>query len=89
MSHSGTSAFCYHLNHGFIVLKNAQHRAPNTSTVRSTKHNQHYSIQDCCAWLELRFGFGCAGLMWCYATSLLVLNLWFSLISLGKNEKLL
>ena len=26
MSHCGTSAFYYHLNHGFIVLKNVEHR---------------------------------------------------------------
>ena len=50
----------------------ASHQIKKTS--RSTKRNQHHSIQDCCAWLELRFGFGCACLMWCYATSFLVLD---------------
>ena len=65
----------------------ASHQIKKTS--RSTKRNQHHSIQDCCAWLELRFGFGCACLMWCYATSLLVLDLWFSVIGVVKSERLL
>ena len=54
-----------------------------------TKHNQHYSTQDCCAWLNLWFGFGCACLMWCHATSFLVLDLWFSPVGLEKTESLL
>ena len=53
----------------------------------STKHNQHYSTQDCRVWLDVQFGFGCACLMWCHATSFLVLDLWFSLIR--KSDKLL
>ena len=65
----------------------ASHQIKKTS--RSTKHNQHYLTQDCCAWLGLWFGFGCACLMWCHATSLLVLDLWFSLIGLWKCERLL
>ena len=64
----------------------ASHRIEKTS--RSTKHNQQYSIQDCRDELEPWFGFGCACLMWCHATSLFVLDLWFSLIDLGKNESL-
>ena len=53
----------------------ASHRIEKT--LRSMKHNEHYSIQDFCDELESWFGFGCACLMWCYATSLLVLDLWF------------
>ena len=63
----------------------ASHRIEKTS--RSTKHHQHYSIQDCRDELETWFGFGCACLMWCYATSLLVLDLWYSSIGWRKNEQ--
>ena len=53
------------------------------------KTERTYTTQDCCAWLGLQFGFGCACLMWCHATSFLVLDLWFPLIELEKSERLL
>ena len=81
-SHRRTSAFDDHFNHCFVVVKNVEHRTEKTS--RSTKHNQHYSTQDCCAWLALQFGFGYACLMWYHATSFIVLDLWLSLIEFGK-----
>ena len=87
VSHCGTSVFYHHLYHGSLSSKcRASHQIKKTS--RSTRHNQHYSIQDCCAWVELWFGFGCACLMWCHATSFLGLDLCFSLIELEKSERL-
>ena len=88
VSHCRTSAFDDHLNHCFVVFKKcrASHRIEKTWS--SMNHNQHYSIQDCRDELESWFVFGCACLMWCCATSLLVLDPLVSLIGLGKNETL-
>ena len=52
----------------------ASHRIEKTS--QSTKHNQHYAIQERGAGLESWLGFGCACLMGCHATSFPVLCLW-------------
>ena len=47
MSHCRTSAFYYHPNHGFSPQKcRTSHQIRKTS--RSTKHDQHYSIQESC-----------------------------------------
>ena len=75
----------YRLNHGFVVLKKCAASDRIEKTSRSTKHNQHYSYQDYRAGLEPWFGFGCACLMWCYATSFLVLDLWCCWIGFGKK----
>ena len=82
MSHCGNSAFYYHLNHGFIVPKNVVNRTKSRRL--HDKRNVINITQQDCGWLDLHFGFGCAGLMWCHATSL-VLDLWFSLIELEKS----
>ena len=74
MPQCGTSAFYYHCSHGFIVHKNVEHRNQTKKTSRSTKHGQHYSTQDVVLGWILLFGFGCACLMWCHATSFLVLD---------------
>ena len=58
-------------------------------TSRSTKRDQHYSVQDCSAGLEPWFGVWCACLMWCYATSFLVLDRWCCWIGSEKNDTLL
>ena len=80
VSHCWTSAFDDHFNHGFVILKNVQHRA---------KSGKLRVRQDIRAGLEPWFVFGCACLMWCYATSFVVLDLWCCWIGLGKNETIL
>ena len=77
VSHCWTSAFDDHFNHCFVVFKKCRASHRIEKTLRSMKHNQHYSFQDCRDELESWFGFGSDCLMWCYATSLLVLDLWF------------
>ena len=73
-----------------LILSNklcgASHQIEKTS--RSTKHDQHYTIQECRAWLESWFVSGCACLMGCYATSFPVLYLWISSVGLAKNGTL-
>ena len=45
MSHSWTSAFDDHFNHGFVILKDVQHRTkPRKLRVRSGILNQAYSV---------------------------------------------
>ena len=56
----GLRLFITHLNHGFLVLKNVEHRTKSRKFRVRRKHNQHHSTQDCHAWLGLQFGFGCA-----------------------------
>ena len=65
--------------------KEASHRIDKAS--RSTKHHQHYSTQDWCAWLDPQFVFGYACLMWCHATSFLVLDLWVFFHWVGEEWK--
>ena len=77
VSHCWTSVFDDHFNHCFAVLKKCRVSHRIEKTLRLVKHNQHYSIQDCRNELESWFGFGSACLMWCYATSLPALDLWF------------
>ena len=75
MSHCGTSAYENHFNHGFVILKDVlSHQIEKTS--RSTGRRQHRSDHKSRAGLEPWFGFGCACLMWCYATGFSVLGLW-------------
>ena len=40
MSHCGTSAFDYHLNHGFIILKDIQHSVGTRNVFRSMECDQ-------------------------------------------------
>ena len=75
--------------HPLAVLKNVEHR----SELRRLRVQRNIiNLQDCRDELESWFGFGCACFMWCYATSLLVLDLRISLIglngfgSLGPNQ---
>ena len=75
VSHCGTSASqCYHLNHGFIVLKNVEHRTKKRRL--RIRRNIINITQFKIVVLGWNFGFGCAYWMWCYATSFLVLDLW-------------
>ena len=60
VSHCRTSAFDDHFNHCFVVLENKKALHQNEKTSRSTKHNQHYTIQECRAGLGSWFDFGCA-----------------------------
>ena len=75
MSHCWTSAFDDHFNHGFVILTDVQHRNQIEKTSFSRAYSQHCSDQYCRDELESWFGFGCACLMWCYATSLVVLDI--------------
>ena len=63
--------------------------APNRENFAFTERNQHRSDQNCRAGLEPWFGIGCVCLMWCYATSFLVLDLRCCWVGLVKNETLL
>ena len=85
VSHCWTSAFDDHFHHCFVVLKKCTALYQIEKASRSTKHNQHYSDQDCRAGLETWFGFGCACLMWRYATSFLVPDLWYCWVDWAKE----
>ena len=43
VSHCGTSAYDYHLNHGFIVLKDIQHSTGTRMCSRLMKRDQYWS----------------------------------------------
>ena len=82
-SHCGTSAFYYHLNHGFIVLKHTtQHW--KEKVFRLMERDQYWSDRDWCAQLESVF----ACLVECLPTSFSValLHLWFCCCVLVRNE---
>ena len=76
MSHCWTSAFDDHFESRLRYPQKYTASRQIGKTSRSTGHSQHRSDQNCRAGLELWFCFGCACLMWCYATSFLVLDLW-------------
>ena len=87
VSHCWTSAFDDHFNHCFMVLNNV-----DTSELRRLRVRRNIiyncSIEECRAGLESWFGFGCACLMKCDATSFPVLFLWISSIGQVKNGTL-
>ena len=86
MSHCGTPALDYHLNHGCIVLKHVQHSGRLRNFYVQT-HCQRETNQNCRAWLKFWFGFWCACLMWYEATNSPVqIDLWFYWIDFGNYK---
>ena len=88
MSHCWTSDFDDHFNHGFVILKDAQHRTKlrklrvrrDTVSIAQTKI------------VVLIWNVGCVLVCLldvCYATSFLVLDLWCCWVRLVKNDTLL
>ena len=76
VSHFGTSAFDDHFNHGFLINKNVHHRAKSRK-LHVRRHTANIiKIKIVVLGWNLGVVFGCACLMWCYATSFLVLDLW-------------
>ena len=55
MSHRGTSAFDYHLNYGFIILKRHTTWHWNQTVFRLMERDQYWSDRDWCSWLEFVF----------------------------------
>ena len=76
MSHCWTSAFDDHFNQGFVILKDVQHRTKSRKLCVRRHTVKHCLDHHCRAGVEPWFCFGCACLMWCYATRFPVLDLW-------------
>ena len=88
VSHCWTSAFVDHFNHCFVILKNIQHRT-KSRRLRVRRNMINITQIKLSCWVGPWFGFGCACLMWCYATSFLVFDLWCCWIGSVKNKTLL
>ena len=76
---------------GLLLSSQSRLHCPPRWTASHQIEKTHYSNQNCRAGLEPWLGFGCACLMWCHATSFIILDLWccwiFELVS-GRMQEL-
>ena len=86
MSHCWTPAFDYHLNHGFMVLRDVQHCTKTRKLYVRWHTVTIIQIKIVVLGLEPWFGFACACLMWCYATGFPIPpDLWCCWVGFGKK----
>ena len=73
--HCWTSAFDYHLSHGFVILKDIQHSIGTRMCFRLMERDQRWSDRDWCSWLASVFACLVEELPTSFTVALL--HLWF------------